>query len=371
MGTTTTRIPQIEPLYGEAEIRAVQEYMRGGGWLTEHTCTRTFEDALASFVGVRHCVVMSSGTTSLVAALIAAGVGQGDEVIVPALTMVATANAVVLAGGIPTLADISDRHGCSDVDNISRALSERTKAVISVSLNGRSTDMAALTGWCRARGVLLVEDAAQSLGSRTMGRALGTCGTVGIYSFSPHKIITTGQGGAAVTDDDGISRRLRMVKDFGRRESGTDVHDIVGYNFKFTDLQAVVGLEQIKQIDARMSRKKAIFQRYRENLDGVVRFLDTDLNDTTPWFMDVLADNRDALRAHLTSEGIGTRAFYPPIHAQPAYRDRFGAESPGGQGALPIAEKIAGEGLWLPSSLRLTDADVDRVCASVRAFYSR
>jgi perosamine synthetase len=374
MPANRVAIPQMEPLYGEEEIRAVTEYMRGGGWLTEHVVTHQFERELAAFAGMKHCVATANGTASLATTLFAANIGPGDEVIVPDLTMIATANAVRLAGARPVLADVDERTLCLDVAQIAGLVTGRTRAIVAVSLNGRSPDMLALEPWCRRQGLLLIEDAAQSFGSRSCGRQLGTFGWAGCFSFSPHKIITTGQGGAVITNDDGAADAIRKVKDFGRRRSGIDEHERIGFNFKFTDVQAAIGLAQLAKIDTRIARKKAMFAAYRQQLEGIggaVRFVQTDLSDVTPWFIDVLVDERAALRAVLANEGIETRPFYPAIHTQPAY-----AEDPSGPAKaghhleeFPVAERISAAGLWLPSSLKLTDQDIERVCASIRAFY--
>ena len=214
------------------------------------------------------------------------------------------------------------------------------------------------------RGLILIEDAAQSLGSRFPdGRHIGRAGKVGSFSFSAPKIITTGQGGCLITDDDEVANRLRRLKDFGRTTGATDIHDTIGYNFKFTDLQACVGIEQMKKLDRRVERKKQILLRYRQALDGVksVKFFEQDLMNTTPWFIDVLCEMRDQLQVHLKQKAIGTRAMYPPINRQKAYQR---------PGSYPVSELIGEKGLWLPSSAQLSDEHIDSVCNSIREFYN-
>ena len=215
-----------------------------------------------------------------------------------------------------------------------------------------------------ARGIKVIEDAAQSLGSFQGGRHLGTIGDCGCLSFSSQKIVTTGQGGAVITDDAALFERMGLLRDFGRREGGSDHYLSVGWNLKFTDLQAVIGVSQMRRILQIVERKRAIFARYREQLAGVsgVEFPETDLSNVTPWFVDVLLRDvaaKSALMAHLKSHGIGSRPFYPPLHAEPAFNFA---------GRFPHAEAVSAGGLWLPSSLRLADADIDRVCDRVRAF---
>lgn len=357
-------INQMEPWIGEEEKRAVAEYLESGAWLTEFKRTREFEAAIASYTGSKYCSVVANGTVSLVAALKALGIGPGDEVIVPDYTMIASANAVVLAGAKPVFVDVDRSNLCLALDQVEEALTPRTKAVMLVTINGRAPDMAAANDLARRHGLHIIEDAAQSLGSFQQGRHLGTFGHIGSFSFSAPKIITTGQGGALVTDDEAFYKQILLVRDFGRPVGGVDHHEIVGYNFKFTDLQAVIGVEQMKKLPWRVTRKREMFRLYRDQLADTkdVEFLPTDLSETTPWFMDVLVPDPPALREHLKEHGIGSRPFYPAIHSQPAY---------GLQGSYPHSEYAANHGLWLPSSSFLTDGQLQLICGEIRSFYGR
>ncbi len=355
-------INQMEPWIGEEEKKAVLEYLDSGGWLTEFKQTREFERVIAAYVGSRHASVVSNGTVSLYVALAALGVGAGDEVLVPDYTMIASANTVLLAGARPVFVDVERATACLDLDLAERAITPRTKAIMVVSINGRAPDMERAVALARRRGLALVEDAAQSLGSRWRGRHLGTFGEIGSFSFSAPKVITTGQGGALVTDDDALIDRIRKVRDFGRSRDGVDDHVALGFNFKFTDLQAVVGLAQMTKLAWRVERKKAMFARYRAALADVpeVEFLPTDLEATSPWFIDVLVPDPAALREHLRGRGIGSRPFYPPVHTQAPYR--LAAR-------YPVAESISRRGLWLPSSSFLDDETIARIGDEIRTFY--
>ena len=358
----TGYIPQMQPWIGEEEKRAVVEYLDSGGWLTEFTRTRELERAIADYVGARHAAMVVNGTVSLFTALAALGVGQGHEVLVPDLTMIASANTVLLAGATPVFVDVEPATLCLDLDGAERRITPRTKAIMLVSLNGRAPDMERAVDLCRRHRLFLLEDAAQALGSRWRGRHLGTFGDIGSFSFSSPKVITTGQGGTLVTDDEALMGRVLKVKDFGRVKSGVDEHDALGYNFKFTDLQAVIGLAQMAKLEWRVQRKKDIFALYRAELADVteVTFLPTDLEQTSPWFIDVLVPDSGALRRHLHERGIGSRPFYPPVHSQAPYRR---AES------FPETERASRHGLWLPSSSFLEDGTVKRICGEIRDFY--
>ncbi|MDQ8164971.1 MAG: DegT/DnrJ/EryC1/StrS family aminotransferase [Gemmatimonadota bacterium] len=355
-------INQMEPWIDDNEVRHMTEYLSSGGWLTEFKKTAEFEEMVAAYTGAKHCIIVANGTVSMSVAYWALGIGPGDEVLVPDVTMIATPNAVRLVGATPVLVDVEAATLCMDLERAAAAITPRTKAVALVSLNGRAPDMHAWRTFCDARGLVLMEDAAQSLGSRQGGTHLGRFGQVGSFSFSAPKIITTGQGGALITDDDALALRMRKIKDFGRVKAGVDWHDMMGQNFKTTDVQSVLGIEQMKKLPWRVERKKAMYRRYEAALSGVngVGMLRTS-DDTAPWFMDVYVDDPAGLREHLHTRGIGSRPVYPAVHRQSIYA---------GDAQFPVAERFCSRGLWLPSSSFLDDATIDRVTAGVRAFVS-
>jgi len=359
------RINQMEPWIGEEEKRAVMEYLESGGWLTEFKSTQEFEKMLADYVGSTHASVVSNGTVSLTIAMMALGIKGEDEVIVPDFTMIASATSVLLAGAKPILVDVDRSNLCLDLDKAEEAITPRTKAIMFVSIDGRCSDMNKVVALARRRNLFLIEDTAQSLGSRYRGKHLGTFGDVGSFSFSSPKVITTGQGGALVTDDEELYERILLIKNFGRRESGVDYHKILGYNFKFTDLQAVIGIEQMKKLDWRVKRKKEMYKLYHDLLQDIsqIEFIDTNLQDTSPWFIDILVEHRDDLASFLDKKGIGTRPFHPAIHTQPPFSHVHGD--------FKNAEYVSQRGLWLPSSSFLTDDDIARVCTEIRTHFQR
>jgi perosamine synthetase len=356
-------INQMEPWLGVDEKQALCEYLDSGGWLTEYKKTRELERMIADYVDTSYCIILSNGTVTLFTALMALGIGPEDEVIVPDFTMIASANAIVLTGAKPVFVDIDRSNLCLDLELTEKAITPRTKAIMLVSLNGRSPDMQRVMELAEKYDLNLVEDAAQSFGSFFMGKHLGTFGQIGSFSFSPHKVITTGQGGALVTDDDKLADKIRKIKDFGRSKSGVDFHETLGYNFKFTDLQAVVGIEQMKKLEWRVQRKKEIYSLYQRELIELpqVEFIETNLEDTSPWFIDVLVPDPKSLAAFLKEKGIGTRPLYPPIHSQPPYDI---------QGSFPISEYVSAHGIWLPSASFLSDEDICWICGEFKAFYT-
>lgn len=358
-------IPQMEPWFGIEEKNAINEYLDEGGWMTEFRRTTRFEEMIAEYTGAKHCVVVNNGTISLTLAAMACGITAGDEVLVPNYTMIATPNSIKMFGAVPVFVDVEPGTLCMDIEKAKLAITPRTKAIMFVSANGRypAAGIAAFESLAADRNIQLIEDAAQSLGSfYPDGRHIGLAGAVGSFSFSAPKIISTGQGGALITNDDGIAYRLRRLKDFGRSGGGNDIHDSIGYNFKFTELQACLGIEQMKKLEWRVKRKKEIYRLYRQQLSGLdqVKLFDQDLDHTTPWFIDVLVERRDELVSFLKERSIGTRVMYPPINRQEAY---------GLPGNFPVSEQVGTNGLWLPSSNQLTDDDVVSVCKAITAFY--
>jgi len=358
----TRFINQIEPSFGKEESEALSKYILSGGWGTEFKETAKFEEGICGFTGAKYCSAVNNGTMALVIALMAMGVQSGDEVIIPALTMVATANAVVFLGAKPILADIDDNL-CMDIDKTLESINQKTKAIIYVSLNGRCGDIERLAKECKERGIFLLEDACQSLGSYHNGKSLGTFGDIGCYSLSPHKLISTGQGGLIVTNERQLADRVIRLKDFGRLSGGADVHNHFGINSKFTDFQAVIGIEQMKKIEKRIETKRQIYFDYLYALHSIkaIEFLKRDTVNATTWFVDIYVDNRIELKQYLSDNNIGTRAVYPLICDQPIYSELAGD--------FPMARKYSDRGLWLPSSVTLTDKDIKYVCDTIAKFY--
>jgi perosamine synthetase len=347
------------------ELELVREVIESN-YVNDGDVTERFERAVADRVGSKHAVAVTSGTTAIALALIAAGVRGGDEVIVPDMTFIATANAVKLAGGTPVLADVDERTLDLDPTAFERAITPRTKAVVPVHVSGRAADMAAIAKVAEKRGIAVVEDAAEAFISRVDGRALGTFGIAGCLSFSPNKSITTGQGGIVLTDDDDLAGRVRSLKDQGRPVRGTggdDVHPTIGFNFKFTNLQAAIGLAQLRVLDERLERQRRIYAIYAKALADLpgIRLPGFDLSrGETPLWTDAVVDRRDDLDRWLSDRAMGCRRFWFPLHTQAPYR-RDDSE-------FPIATRVAPKALWLPSAFTISDDDVATVCESIVSF---
>jgi perosamine synthetase len=350
---------------GPYELRYLKKVL-DCGFPNEGEMASEFESKVARLCKAREALAVTSGTAAISLALRACGVGPGDEVIVPDLTFIATANAAHMWGAKPVLVDVEPKSLNMDPAALEAAITRRTKAIVPVHVSGRGADMEAILEVAGRHGIDVVEDAAEGFMSKRSGRYLGTFGRFGALSFSPNKIITTGQGGIilAKTEEDRIM--LRELKDQGRPVRGTggdDVHDVIGYNFKFTDLQAAVGLGQLKYLGQRMKRMKRIGSIYRKELSGVqgIRVFDADLKGgELPLWTDALVDDRGRLEAELKSRGMDCRRFWHPLHTQRPYAR---ADS-----LLPVSSRLGPKALWLPSAFSLTDRDVSDVCGAIRRF---
>lgn len=358
----------MEPNFGEEESEAVYEYMKEGGWVTEFKKSQEFEKMICDYTGAKFCHLVSNGTISLSLALMAVGVKPGDKVIVPNLTMIATPNAVKFIGAEPIFADVEGKTltlSMKEVKNICKK--EKIKAVIHVSLNTRVGDLIHIRDFCEKKGIFLIEDSAQSLGSFYKEKHIGTFGDIGSFSFSSPKIISTGQGGALITNSEVFSEKIRRLKDFGRDSGGSDSHPFFGINCKFTDLQAVIGIEQMKKLEGRVDKMKSTWNRYHHKLSEKVFMFQTNEPRWIPWFVDIYLPSeqvRDNLMEYLKTKGIGTRKVYPAINKQKIY------EIPNGEDIFPVSNSWAPKGLWLPSSSKLTNEDIDRVCDEIINFFT-
>ena len=355
-----------EPRVGDTERELVNETL-ASNYLNDGSTTRKFESEICRFLNVEHAVGVTSGTTAVFLALKALGIGAGDEVIVPDLTFIATANAVTMTGAKPILVDIDPESLTLSVAAVKKAITPKTKAIVPVHLSGRAGTIREILTIAKENKLFVVEDAAQAFGSRIGGKSLGTLGHVGCFSFSPNKTITTGQGGAVVTNDINLMHKLRSLKDQGRPVQGTggdDIHLSVGFNFKLSNMQAAVGLGQMGRITERIARMKLINQIYQERLSHLKGFKLYKFNlegGEVPQWSDAFVEDRDGLEAYLREKKISTRKFYFPVHSQQAYKmDDSG---------FPNAVKASAHSLWIPSWFELTEKQVHQVCDEIEKFY--
>lgn len=360
-------IPWWQPEIGAAEHDLVKRVLESN-YINDGAVTEEFEARIRTLLGVKHAVAVTSGTAAIYLALSGLGVGRGDEVIVPDVTFIATANAVTMTGASPVLVDVDPQTLNIDPAAASRAITARTKAIVPVHVSGRGARMAELLALASRYGLRVVEDAAEAFCSKSNGKWLGTWGAAGCFSLSPNKTITTGQGGFVVTDDDQLHGRLRELKDQGRPVRGTggdDIHQSLGYNFKFTNLQAAIGLGQLQYLAARLERMRQIHLLYSKALAGVegIRLPGFDIAEgETPQWTDAVVECRDELDRYLLDRNVHCRRFWFPIHTQPPYWQT--------DDAFVNSTRVCRHALWLPSAFTLSDADVSEVCEHIITFLS-
>jgi perosamine synthetase len=350
-------IPQIQPWIDREEVDAVRKAVETT-FVTEHALTRAFELRLCELTGAKHAVAYANASCALFALLRALRVGPGDEVVVPDLTFVATANAVILAGATPVFCDVDPATMMLAPQLVEPRITPRTRALIPVHLYGMPCDVAALLPLARQHNLAIIEDAAQGVGVRFHGRHVGTGGRAGVLSFYGNKTITTGEGGAILTDDESLARAVYRLKNHGRNEKGVFVHDEIGFNFSFTEMQAGLGLAQLGRLPRIIAEKSRIRRHYERRLAGApgVAFPPPPAgSEPVYWFTNILSPKVEAIAAALRDAAIASRRFFYPLHLQPCYRD---FASP----ACTNSRTLYETGLSLPSSSTIDTASLDRVC---------
>lgn len=356
------------------DIKAVVEVL-SSDWLTTGPMVDRFEEAVASFVGAREAVAVSSGTAALHAAMHTLGIGPGDEVIVPAMTFAATANCVVFQGGTPVFADVDPETLLLDPEQVRSRISPRTRAVIAVDYAGQPCDYDALREVCDAYGLALVADACHSLGATYKNRKVGTLADLTVFSFHPVKHITTGEGGMVVTNDPGLARKMRIFRNHGiatdhhqRFLKGTWYYEMVdlGYNCRITDFQCALGLSQLRKLPSWLAKRRELARIYGERLSPIkgVTLLMVRPEVEHAYHLYVVRFREEQLRAKraeifkgLRDQGIGVNVHYIPVHLHPFYKEKFGTT----QGLCPVAEAAYEEILSLPMFPRLSGSDVNAV----------
>ncbi|MFH1788072.1 MAG: DegT/DnrJ/EryC1/StrS family aminotransferase [Candidatus Altiarchaeota archaeon] len=357
-------IPVYEPLLGAEERKNLLEAFDSGWTSSKGAFIGEFEESFAKYVGVKHAVATSNGTTALHLALEALGVGAGDEVIVPTLTFVSTANAVAYTGAKPVFVDSQPDYWCIDPDKIREKITEKTKAIIPVHLYGHPCDMDPILEIAEEHNLFVIEDAAEAHGAEYKGRKVGCFGDVNCFSFFGNKIITTGEGGMCVTNDEKICDKMQILRDHGTNPNKHYWCDVRGFNYRMTNLQAALGCAQVDRIDDLIEKKRSIALEYNKRLGdvaGVSLPPEESWARNVYWMYSVLiADDiglsRDDVMKKLSGNGVESRPFFPPIHKFPMYDKKE---------SFPVAEELSKKGINLPSSPKLTKEDVKRVAEAV------
>lgn len=363
------RIPVAAPVLDGRETEYVLECLQTSWISSVGRFVTAFEEGFAQFCGTRHAIATNNGTTALHVALLALGIKPGDEVIVPTLTYIATANAVTYCGATPVFVDNDIRSFNIDPESVAKAITPRTKAIMPVHLYGHPADMDPLTELGRDRGLIILEDAAEAVGARYKGRRTGSFGACATFSFFGNKILTTGEGGMVTTDDDRLAARLRLLRGQGMDPQRRYWFPEVGYNYRMTNIAAAIGLAQLENIDAHLRTRKTVAKLYDDKLKDLSEFV--ILPETSHWadhvfwmytimLRDEVKKSRDEVMALMEMDGIETRPVFYPMHVLPPYRD----DTPG---KFPNADFCSSRGINLPTHGRLSESDIDRIVGSLRS----
>ncbi len=363
------RLPIAEPVLGSKELEYVSECVLTGWISSAGKFVTRFEELFASFCEVDHAVAVSNGTVALHLALAALDVGPGDEVIVPSLTFAATANAVLYTGAQPVFADVDAETWTIDPDSIRAQITPRTRAIIPVHLYGHPADMDPIMEIAREHELWVVEDAAEAHGARYRGQVVGSIGHIGCFSFYGNKIVTTGEGGMLTLNDAALDAKARVLRDHGMDKERRYWHPIVGYNYRLTNLQAAIGVAQMERIDEILARRREMAALYDKALSGVPGLVlppRAEWAEPVCWLYSLLVDDsapfsRDELIERLAAQGLDARPFFYPLTDMPPYQHRVN-----GQTAYPMTERLSRQGISLPSSTRLSEAEVLSVAEKVK-----
>jgi perosamine synthetase len=375
------KIPLFKIYWDEDDIRTTNEAIRKGEYWATGPNIGAFEREISEYIGTKYCLAFNSGTSALHAVLVAHDIGPGDEVIVPSFTFIATANAPLFVGAQPVFADIEEETYGIDPKDVEGKITSKTKAILPIHYGGIPCQVRELREIADTHNLLLIEDAAEAFGAMIGEKKVGTFGHSAMFSFCQNKIITTGEGGAIVTDSEKIYEKLKLIRSHGRLETAgyftsTEYMDyvILGYNFRLSDISAALGIGQLKKVDRiiEMRRSNAAY------MSQCLRTIDEAMLPQIPedyfhvyqmYAIRVRGDkvSRDELMAYLGSKGIMTKVAWHPVHLTQFYRDKLGHK----EGELPITEKVYNQVLTLPMYPTLTEQDIDYIAREMASCFSR
>jgi perosamine synthetase len=363
-------LPVAAPALVGRELEYVTDCLESSWISSSGPYIERFEQAFAEFCGVEHAISCCNGTAALHLALMSLGVGPGDEVIVPTLTYVATANAVRYCGAEPVLVDSQRETWNLDPERLVELITPRTKGIVAVHLYGHPADLDHVLQVAKSHGLFVLEDAAEAHGARYKGHRVGSFGDCAMFSFYGNKIVTTGEGGIVVTGDAELAERVRLLRGQGQDPGRRYWFPVVGFNYRMTNVAAAIGLAQLERIDWHLDRRREIAGWYRDLLEGeaAIEFSpEAEWAESSYWMSCVLLASgidRDAVAAALAADGVETRPFFYPAHVLPPYEERARGRT------FPVADDLAPRGLNLPSSAVLDRDDVEYVCAALAASVS-
>lgn len=372
------KIPLFKIYWDEEDIRMVEEAIqRGMLWAIGPNIER-LEEALSQYIGARYAMAFNSGTSALHATLLACGIGQGDEVIVPSFTFIATANAPLFVGAKPVFADIEEKTYGLDPEDVERKITPKTKAILPIHYGGLPCLIPELKRIAEKHNLLLIEDAAESIGASVDGKKVGSFGSAAILSFCANKVITTGEGGAIVTDSPEIYEKLKLIRSHGRAEtanyfSSTEYMDYValGYNFRMSDITAALGVAQLKKIDEIIKMRRKNAERLSAKLSQIgeigLPYSPDSYSHVYQMYTIQVRDGRekrDALATYLAQKGVMTKVYFYPVHLTHYYRNELGYRC-----ELPTTERVSEQVLTLPMYPAMTEEEINYIAGEVITFF--
>lgn len=358
------KIPVYQPSLSGNEKKYVNECLDSTWISSKGKFVSEFESSFAEYVGVKNATTVSNGTVAIHLALLALGIGEGDEVIVPTLTYISSVNTIVYTRATPVFVDSLQDSWQIDPQDVIKKITPRTKAIMAVHLYGHPCDMDALVEICKKNNLFLIEDCAEAIGTLYKGRHVGTFGDVSTFSFFGNKTITTGEGGMVITNDETLHDRAVHFKGQGLAKHRQYWHDVIGYNYRMTNICAAIGLAQLENVASVLAEKKRVADTYRKCLENTSVVFHNPIGDDiyhSYWMCSILAQDakqRDLVRTHLENEGIETRPLFYPVHTMPMYSTQYQRH--------PVAENLGWRGMNLPSYPGLKTEEIEFICEKIK-----
>lgn len=359
------KIRMSEPYIGKEELENVTEAVQTGWISSSGHFIAEFENAFSKYIGTKHGIATSNGTTAIHLALAALGIKKGDNVVVPSITSIACANAVRYTGAEPVFADSNNDYWCMDPEDVRSRITKKTKAIMAVHIYGHPCEMDSIRQIAKEADIPIIEDCAEAHGAEYKKKRVGNFSAISCFSFYGNKIITTGEGGMCLTNDNELAERMKILRNQGTRPEYRNkyYYDLVGFNYRLTNIQAAIGLAQLEKIGYLIEQKRRIAKEYNKHLDGSASIVTAP---EMPWAMNVYwyysilvrKENRDLTMQKLAEKGIESRPFFYPIHMLPTYKTKA---------KLPVAEMLGFTGINLPSGPKLTSEDIAQVCRVIKS----
>lgn len=369
------RIPVNDVIIPKNAFHYINECLETGWVSSAGKYIDIFENLFAEFVGVKYAITTTSGTSALHLALVSLGIKEGDEVIIPDLTIISCGNAIIYTGATPVVVDVDSKTGNLDPSKIERKVTKKTKAIMVVHLYGHPVDMDPVLEIAKKYNLYIIEDAAEAHGAEYKGKRVGSIGDVGCFSFYGNKIVTTGEGGMVTTNNKKVFDQAKVLKDLAHHPEKRFLHSKIGFNYRMTNLQAALGVAQLEKIEDYIAKKRQIAKKYSKRL-SVIPYLDlpyeADWAKSVYWMYTVVVKNnspitKDVLKAKLSALGIDTRDYFIPLHQQPVFK-KMGLFK--GERCFN-SRNLSSKGLYIPSGLALTNIQIDYVVDSFQNIFKK